>query len=301
MVLHDLTPHHIEQFKRTRLQEKGRAHQQRQRRGQPIRPATVNRELDTLKSILSKAVEWDRLVVSPARHVKRLPVDNRQTRILSVDEERRLLQACRGKLRNIVTMALCTGARIGELLALRWDQCRHNEIVFLETKNGKVRRLPMSPTLRLILQEEPQVTDYVFVNPRTQQPYTTSIASFRRALTRAQIDDGDVTVHTLRHTALSRMIAAGYDDYTVMEIRGHSSTRMLARYTHPTADRKVAALEAGFVGTDWAHGPDSTERAKSHRHGKAPSNLRKQRGRTGGPHGIRTHDLCVANADTKKR
>ena len=28
---------------------------------------------------------------------------------------------------------------------------------------------------------------------------------------------------------------------------------MLARYTHPTADRKVAALEAGFVGTDWSH------------------------------------------------
>ena len=255
VVLHGLTPHRIEQFKRTRLQERWRAHQQRQRRGQPIRPATVNRELDTLKSILSKAVEWDRLVVSPARNVKRLPVDNRQTRILSVDEQRRLLQACRGKLRNIVTMALCTGARIGELLALRWDQCRHNEIVFLETKNGKVR-----------------------------------------ALARAQIDAGDVTVHTLRHTALSRMIAAGYDDYTVMEISGHSSTRMLARYTHPTADRKVAALEAGFVSTDWSHGPDVDERAKSHRHGKAPSNLRKKRGRTGGPHGIRTHDLCVANA-----
>jgi hypothetical protein len=38
------------------------------------------------------------------------------------------------------------------------------------------------------------------------------------------------------------MIAAGHDDYTVMEISGHSSTRMLARYTHPTEHRKADAL-----------------------------------------------------------
>jgi hypothetical protein len=37
---------------------------------------------------------------------------------------------------------------------------------------------------------------------------------------------------------LSQMIAGGLDDYTVMEVSGHSSTRMLARYTHPTAERE---------------------------------------------------------------
>ena len=52
---------------------------------------------------------------------------------------------------------------------------------------------------------------------------------------------------------------------------------MLARYTHPTADRKVAALEAGFVGTDGSHGPDSAEREKSHRHGKAPVTLERRK------------------------
>ena len=50
-----------------------------------------------------------------------------------------------------------------------------------------------------------------------------------------------MTLHTLRHTALSRMIDQGYDDYTVMELSGHSSTRMLARYTHPTEARNVEA------------------------------------------------------------
>ena len=47
----------------------------------------------------------------------------------------------------------------------------------------------------------------------------------------AGILTGDVSLHTLRHTALSRIINAGIDDYTVMAISGHSSTRMLERYT----------------------------------------------------------------------
>jgi hypothetical protein len=57
------------------------------------------------------------------------------------------------------------------------------------------------------------------------------------------------------HTALSRMIAIGYHDYTVMEISGHSSTRMLARYTHPTEERKLGALDLPCVVTTWSqHG-----------------------------------------------
>ena len=186
-------------------------------------------------------------------------MENRRTRILSLDEQRRLLAVCHLKLQAILAMALITAARIGELLTLRWDQCDAREIVFLKTKNGKARRLPLSPTLAQILREQPHLTDYVFVNPRTQRPYTTIMASFRRALARAQIDDADIALHTLRHTALSQMIEAGYDDYTVMEISGHSSTRILARYTHPTADRKIAALEVAAVVTKWSHRTDRAD------------------------------------------
>jgi len=42
--------------------------------------------------------------------------------------------------------------------------------------------------------------------------------------------------------ALSRMIASGFDDFTVMAISGHSPTRMLGRYMHPTEKRKIGAL-----------------------------------------------------------
>ena len=239
---------------------------------------TVNRELDTLRSILSKAVEWGKLVESPAKSVKRLRVENRRTRILTLNEQWRLLRACSPKMRAIVTFALITTARLGEILTLRWDQCDDGFVTFLRTKNAKLRRIPIGGVLADVLAEQPRHTPWVFPNPRTQKPYTTVAASFRRVLERAKITTGDVTPHTLRHTAISRMIEAGYDDFTVMEISGHSSTRMLARYTHPTEARKREALESFSLSTQCPQ-TDSGDRAKS-----------------GGPHGIRTHDLRVANA-----
>jgi hypothetical protein len=52
------------------------------------------------------------------------------------------------------------------------------------------------------------------------------------------------------------MIDQGFDDYTVMELSGHSSTRMLARYTHPTEARKLEALGGFAVVTTWSQQPN---------------------------------------------
>ena len=77
-------------------------------------------------------------------------------------------------------------------------------------------------------------------------------------------------------------VEAGSDDFTVMDISGHSSTRMLARYTHPTEARKREALESFTLSPQCPHG--AFEDAK----------------KAGGPHGARTHDLRVANGLKKK-
>ena len=93
MRLHEITAHRIEQFKRERLAGRWRGHKTTGP-AKPIQPATVNRELDGLRAILNKAVEWGKLLESPARNVKRLKVDNRRTRILTGDEQRAILAAC---------------------------------------------------------------------------------------------------------------------------------------------------------------------------------------------------------------
>ena len=74
------------------------------------------------------------------------------------------------------------------------------------------------------------------------------------------------------------MVEQGFDDFTVMAISGHSSTRMLARYAHPTEAQKGEALESFRVVTNWPQ-TDSGDRAKC-----------------GGRQEARTPDLRVANA-----
>ncbi len=288
LILHELTAHRIEQFKRERLGGKWSGHRHT-RAPKPIAPATVNRELDTLRSILSKAIEWRYLVEHPMASVKRLKVDNRRTRILSEAEQTAILKACPKGLARIVRLALITGARIGELLSLTWTDVSDRELTFLETKNGRARTIPVSPGMAAVLEKCPKSGAWVFTNTRSRKAFTVNGVRhvFRRAVERAGITTGDVTPHTLRHTALSRMIASGIDDFTVMDLSGHSSTRMLARYTHPTKARKLEALEVG-VGSTWAESDDAPT-------GDATKSADNS-GKSGGRQEARTPDLCVANA-----
>lgn len=234
MALKDITAHDVAKWQATRVKV--------------VSKGTVNRELSTLKHIFTKAIEWRFLRTSPAAGTAILHVDNRRTRILTQDECQRLLRACKGRFQALVALALITGARRGELLNLRWSEVGETELTFLDTKTGKQRRLPMSVAMAGIFATLPRIYDYVFANPRRTgkmkgQPYVSIRKNFERALARAGITTGDVSFHTLRHTALSRMIAQGFDDHTVKEISGHATTRMLERYTHPTQASKAAALD----------------------------------------------------------
>jgi integrase len=83
---------------------------------------------------------------------------------------------------------------------------------------------------------------FVFTYRKTGTRFHNIRKVFNRALERAQIRTGDMTPHTLRHTAISRMVQAGIDDYTIMELVGHLTKAMLAPYTHPVTQRKQAAL-----------------------------------------------------------
>ncbi len=254
--------------------------------------------------MFSKAVERGKLAESPARNIKRLPVDNKRTRILSEDEQRRLVAECAGKLRAVVLLALITGARIGELLNLRWEDVTDDELVFWRTKNGKVKRIPVSREIVEVIHALPHVPyhPYVITNVATEQPYTVNgfRHMFDRAVERARIvPRNDVTLHTLRHTALSRMIAAGHNDHTVMAISGHSSTRMLERYTHPTQDLRISALEsfkAVGVVTNWSQPEDRPRQVMIRRTFKRPASAGLSGLMVGGRHRARTCDLRVANA-----
>lgn len=123
------------------------------RMGEKVGPATINREMATLKHALSKAVEW-KLLRKTAREeltaIRKYQEPDGRLRYLSGEAEaERLLQACEDWLRPIVLTALHTGMRKGELLGLTWDciDMAHGFIRLKQTKNGKARALPFNETL----------------------------------------------------------------------------------------------------------------------------------------------------------
>ena len=91
------------------------------------------------------------------------------------------------------------------------------------------------------------------------------------------------------------MIASEHDDHTLTATAGHSTTRMLARYTHPTERRKVAPLESigADLVTNWSHPRDDDA--------TTDSELAELLKKVGGRQGDRTPDLCIANAAGKRR
>ena len=246
-----------------------------------IRPATVNHDLTALKAALSKAVEWRLLPAHPLADLKPAKVDHAgKVRFLSDEEEASLLHAldereerkrserdkgnqwrqARNKkalpslegqytdhLTPLVILALNTGMRRGELLALQWadiDLTRALLTVNGDTaKSGKTRHIPLNTdaTAALATWQEStgQAQGLLFLNDEGQQLASVK-TSFNRLLAKAGIDN--FRFHDLRHTFASKLVMAGVDLNTVRELLGHSDIKMTLRYAHLAPEHKALAV-----------------------------------------------------------
>jgi len=172
--------------------------------------------------------------------------DNLKERILSPEEEEKLLEASSEHLRPIIITALCTGMRRGEILSLKWNKIdlSRRTIRVDKAKSGKIRILPINDALfkELSILKKDQKSDYVFVYPKTGKPINDVKTAFNATLRRAGIRD--LRFHDLRHTFASRLIERGVDLITVKDLLGHHSVTVTQRYTHSNADQKRKAVES---------------------------------------------------------
>jgi|WetSurMetagenome_2_1015567.scaffolds.fasta_scaffold00088_38 integrase len=233
--LSEITLEQLEKFQSERL-TKGK-------KGKPNKPATVNRLLAVMSRMLNKAVQWDMLSKVPK--VEALKEHNKRLRYLSTDEVHRLIEKCPEHLRPIVTMAVNTGMRAGEMLSLKWGQLdlQNGFILLQKTKSGYKREIPINKTLWTMLLDMPSrfKGDAVFINSQTGKCFTEIGKAFERACVNAGIKD--FHFHDLRHTAASNMVMAGMDIVTVQQILGHTTLRMTERYSHLAPSHKVAQME----------------------------------------------------------
>ena len=213
--------------------------------------ASVNRELERMRTIFNYAkregwitknpFEAGEPLISKANEVKR-------DRILTIEEENRLLEACNGKrhyLKPLITLLLDTGMRTGEAFKLQWKYVDfENKVITIISSNSKTdqaRLIPLTTTrlineLEKLYEAKPSPDDLVF-GIRT---------NIKRAWKSILKETGftNLRLHDLRHHATSSMVQSGIPQTEIMKITGHSQMTTFQRYNNqnPQRLRDLAAI-----------------------------------------------------------
>ena len=211
------------------------------------RQSTANRILTVLKAILNRAyadnegtknTAWSKL--KPYQNV-----DEARIRYLTDSEALRLVNACDSDLRRLVRAALLTGARRGELAALKVSEVtlKNAQIYISESKSGKPRHIPLNPEgLAHFKQIITGKTGEQLVFTRadgTPWGQNSHVRSLRTACEIAKVKPM-VSFHELRHTYASHLANAGVDLLTISKLLGHSDTRITAKHYAHLADKTLA-------------------------------------------------------------
>jgi hypothetical protein len=226
-----LTPTKIAKYRDERLQE--------------IKPSTVVRELAYFSSIINHARrEWGLNTSNPVLGVRKPAQPQGRNRVLSYEEEERLLLACEPKAnRNIYTrpfviLAIETAMRRGEILSLSWvniDYVKRTAYLAL-TKNGEARTVPLSTRAIETLQNLP-----ISIDGRVLPINFAALeTNFKRARERAGLKD--LRIHDLRHTAATRLAEKLPNLLELSAVTGHKSLTMLKRYYHPNPEQLAQKL-----------------------------------------------------------
>ncbi len=220
-------------------------------------PASVNLHLCLLRAILRRAVRGKRLNPLALPEVRGLPANNKRVRYLTDNEEGQLLDALPAYLRPLVLVAIHTGMRRGEMLALKWDDIDFvsGTISIREAKSGEGRRLPMNPVTHATLAAlrdqrrerlRARVVDRNVAAGRVfLAPHGGALANLNRdwypSLKRAGLEG--LHFHDLRHTHASRLVMSGVDLYRVQILLGHKTPAMTLRYAHLSPAHLRAAVD----------------------------------------------------------
>jgi integrase len=217
----------------------------RDARLQEIKPSTVIRELAYFSAIINHARrEWSLSIPNPVSGVRKPAQPQGRNRILTYEEERLLLDACKPLAnRNIYTrpfviLAVETCMRRGELLSLRWDNINYQArtAYLVLTKNGESRTVPLSMRAMETLKSLPRSIDgrVLPIN------FAALENNFKRARERAGLKD--LRIHDLRHTAATRLAEKLPNLLELSAVTGHKSLAMLKRYYHPNPQQLALKL-----------------------------------------------------------
>lgn len=215
---------------------------QKSKRGDLPSPATINREVELARRILNKARRGLKIDVQEIDwKVHRLREAPPRTRVLTNDEEARLMRELADHLKAPVRLALITGLRLSNIVTMDWKQVdMRGRRIRVTLKGNRQHSLKMNGAVVAILARQgPKKEGRVFLH--NGSPISTFKTAWRAALRRAKIDD--FRFHDTRHTAASRMVRKVGIGLTQKAL-GHASVTSTQRYAHFEDDDIALAFDA---------------------------------------------------------
>lgn len=211
-----------------------------------VRPVTARHDLDNLSVFFRWAVKARYADQNPVDSVER-PSDKDAVRqhVITAAEEEAYFNTARNNVAKVARLMLLQGMRPGEVLSLR-KQDVNLELSIVAIRRGKTpsakRTLLLLPESAAILAGQ-MATPGEWVFPQRKDP-TRHVKAIQPAHDRVVAKTkGNFVLYDFRHTFATRMAEAGVDDFALAAILGHSSTRILSRYVHPTQSHQNAAMQ----------------------------------------------------------
>ena len=259
----------------------------------------------TCRSALEKAVQDGLIRTNPALGCKLPPKKAREMQVLTRDElQRFLIQAEAEGYYELFLLALATGLRRGELMALQWDDLDFQtgvlnvnkqvydvkgELLVSQPKTkASVRKIVLPPAVVEVLRAYRETVNsrWIFPSPvKEDSPLEPGSVRKRLQLILAHAGCKQIRFHDLRHTFATLALQNGMDVKTLSAILGHvSAATTLDIYTHITDDmqRTAAANIDRGIGKVSPTGDDSDaerEPALTQPENPAVTNFTPYRGR----------------------
>lgn len=217
-----------------------------------LKPSTRNRHLALLKAIFSWAVEYDYLEVSPAAGIKAFREPSSLRRAMEPEEFSIFIRVLKAEIQaenrdtlQLLSLLAFTGMRLGEARSACIEDLNltRNTLFLRDTKSGDSRLVPLCGEAMEIVCS--QLTKHGNQGLLFRSAHGTKVAEPRRLMKKICEKAGIVpfTIHELRYTAGSAMLAATRDLYAVKRFLGHKCLSTSERYANYFSGQQHADIE----------------------------------------------------------
>jgi integrase len=225
-------------------------------------PYGANRVASLCSRLFSLAVRWNMRATNPAKGIE-LNKEYGRRRYLRGPELEALLKALAAypnrDIANVFRVLLATGARRGEVLAMRWADLDLDRGLWSKppsaTKQQQPHETPLAKPVQLLLAEirqkqtagRRQLPEFVFPSNSKVGCLTDVKKAWRRICKQAGL--ADLRIHDLRHSYASVLVSHGASLPLIASMLGHASAATASRYSHLFVDPMKAAAEkvAAFI------------------------------------------------------